>query len=219
MFGKRWVALSAAAAIGLSGCGAKSIRPIVDPATSVAGGVNYEADVQQCQQLAEQVNPSGRLVAGLLLGAALGAASGALIGNAYNRPGAGAAYGAGLGAAYGGVAGGAGGAQTMQDVVRNCLFRRGYAVLEGPQGLMSNPAIPASAPAAGGQLPPVRMVATPATAAPQPIVPATAAPAMAAPAPAISDAGVICRIGNLTLARSASACAASGGLAIAPLVK
>jgi hypothetical protein len=213
MRAKRWVAVSAAAAIVVSGCGANRIRPIIDPATSVAGGVNYETDVQQCQQLAEQVNPSGRLVAGLLLGAALGAASGALVGNAYNRPGAGAAYGAGLGAAYGGAqAGGVSGAVTMQDVVRNCLFRRGYAVLEGPQGLMSNPVIPASAPAAAGQLPPVRMVAAPATEAPQPIAPAVAAPSA-------SDAGVICRIGTLTLARSASACAASGGIAVAPLAR
>jgi len=214
MRAKPWVAVSVAAAIIVSGCGANRIRPIIDPATSVAGGVNYETDVQQCQQLAEQVNPSGRLVAGLLLGAALGAASGALVGNAYNQPGAGAAYGAGLGAAYGGVAGGASGAVTMQDVVRNCLFRRGYAVLEGPQGLMSNPVIPASAPAAAGELPPVRMVAAPATAAPQPI-----APAAAAAAPAAGDAGVICRIGNLTLARSTSACAAAGGVAVAPLAR
>ncbi|WP_225769396.1 glycine zipper family protein [Inquilinus sp. Marseille-Q2685] len=209
MRAKRWVAVSAAVAIVVSGCGAKGIRPIIDPATSVAGGVNYETDVQQCQQLAEQVNPSGRLVAGLLLGAALGAASGALIGNAYNRPGAGAAYGAGLGATYGGVAGGASGAQTMQDVVRNCMFRRGYAVLEGPQGLMSNPVIPASAPAAT-----VQPAVVPATAASQPIVPAAAA--TAAP---VGDPGVICRIGNLTLARSTSACAAAGGVAVAPLAR
>jgi outer membrane lipoprotein SlyB len=87
----------AVAALGLAGC-ADRVRPIIDPATSVAGGRNYEYDVSQCQQIAKQVDAGGRTVGGALVGGAVG--------------------------------GGASAADSTQNIVRNCMIRRGYAVLD-----------------------------------------------------------------------------------------
>jgi len=116
-------------AFGIAGC-AQQVRPIIDPATSVAGGRNYEYDVAQCQQLAEQVNAGGRTVGGALLGAGVGAAGGAIIGAFTGNAGEGAAIGAGVGGLTGAVGGGASAANSTQNVVRNCMIRRGYAVLD-----------------------------------------------------------------------------------------
>jgi outer membrane lipoprotein SlyB len=115
--------------LGLAAC-ARQVRPIIDPATSVAGGRNYEFDVSQCQQLADQVDTGGRTVGGALVGGAVGAAGGAIIGAFTGNVGQGAAIGAGVGGLTGGVGGAASGATSTRDVVRNCMMRRGYAVLD-----------------------------------------------------------------------------------------
>lgn len=122
-------AIFAVAALGLAGC-ADRVRPIIDPATSVAGGRNYEYDVQQCQQIAKQVDAGGRTVGGALVGGAVGAAGGAIIGAFTGNVGRGAAIGAGVGGLSGAVGGGASAANSSQNIVRNCMIRRGYAVLD-----------------------------------------------------------------------------------------
>jgi hypothetical protein len=128
--GLNWNAAALAVlAVGLAGC-AEEVRPIIDPATSVAGGRNYEYDLGQCQQLAKQVDSGGRTVGGALLGGAVGAAGGAIIGAFTGNAGRGAAIGAGVGGLSGAVGGGASAANSTQNVVRNCMIRRGYAVLD-----------------------------------------------------------------------------------------
>lgn len=122
-------AVFAVVALGLAAC-ADQVRPIIDPATSVAGGRNYEYDLAQCQQLAKQVDAGGRTVGGALLGAGVGAAGGAIIGAFTGNAGRGAAIGAGVGGLSGAVGGGASAANSTQNVVRNCMIRRGYAVLD-----------------------------------------------------------------------------------------
>ena len=122
-------AVFAVVALGLAGC-ADQVRPIIDPATSVAGGRNYEYDLGQCQQLAKQVDAGGRTVGGALVGAGVGAAGGAIIGAFTGNVGRGAAIGAGVGGLTGGVGGAASGATSTRDVVRYCMARRGYAVLD-----------------------------------------------------------------------------------------
>ncbi|MGK9164677.1 hypothetical protein KXR53_00180 [Inquilinus limosus] len=116
-------------ALGLAAC-AQQVRPIIDPATSVAGGRNYEYDLAQCQQLAQQVDAGGRTVGGALAGGAIGAAGGAIIGAFTGNAGRGAAIGASVGGLSGAVGGGASAATSTRDVVRNCMARRGYAVLD-----------------------------------------------------------------------------------------
>lgn len=123
----RWVAISLA--IGLAAC-AEQVRPIIDPATSVGGGRNYEYDVAQCQDLARQVDAGGRTVGGALIGGAIGAAGGAIIGAFTGNVGGGAAIGASMGGLTGGVGGAGSAAASTENVVRNCMARRGYAVLD-----------------------------------------------------------------------------------------
>lgn len=125
------VSLCIVALVLAPGCAATDIRPVIDPRSSVKQGADYEADLRECQELAEGVRPEGSAAAGLIVGALLGAALGAVTG----APSANAGLGAGLGAATGGIAGGAGGALSAAhshgDVVRRCLAGRGYAVLDG----------------------------------------------------------------------------------------
>lgn len=115
-----------AAAFGLlllaacEGSGA-SYRPIVDGPMGDA----YEADLSQCQQLAEQRGyASGEAATNTGISAAVGAAVGAITGGL-----SGAATGAGIGAV-----GGAGGSalsisQQRKQIVINCMQGRGYRVL------------------------------------------------------------------------------------------
>ncbi|HET7361944.1 MAG TPA: hypothetical protein VFJ70_00090 [Burkholderiales bacterium] len=88
-------------ALSLAGC---AYRPVVDPKTS-RHPENYETDLAECRQLAEQgAHPGGS------------AAGGALVG-------------AGGGAVLGGAKGAGSGENEQRAMVRNCMKGRGYAVL------------------------------------------------------------------------------------------
>lgn len=122
-------AASALVLLSVVAC-ADQTRPVVDPTTSVQGGVNYERDLVECQSLARQTSPGEQAVrsgaGGAALGAALGAIGGALTGgNIGFAAGMGAAAGAATGAAAGGVSGSA----EQEQIVKNCMRNRGYSVL------------------------------------------------------------------------------------------
>ena len=110
-----------AAVLIASVAGCASYRPVMD-----MKGVNsaqYEADLADCQRVAEQVDVGKHAAIGGAALAVFGAALGAAIGggrSGYARSGAaiGAVQGVGTGAAQGA------GAQRM--VVINCLRGRGY---------------------------------------------------------------------------------------------
>jgi len=94
-------------------------KPIVD--TYNVDMVQYEKDLAQCEDIAEQV-ASGEITAkSAAFGAGVGAAYGAVGGSV------------GTGAATGAVTGTAGGLLKSDDekarVTKNCLRHRGYAVL------------------------------------------------------------------------------------------
>ncbi|HZS82367.1 MAG TPA: hypothetical protein VFA50_05825 [Stellaceae bacterium] len=114
------------AALFLTGC-AQSYQPIVD--MKGVDPAQYQQDLAECRQYAEEVSPAGEAAAsgagGALLGGALGAIAGAFGGGA----GSGAAVGASIGAAGGSASGGLHGAAAQKQVIANCLRHRGYAVL------------------------------------------------------------------------------------------
>lgn len=103
-------------ALLLQACASK---PIVD--TYNIDMVQYEKDLAQCEDIAEQVE-SGKITASsAAFGAGVGAAYGVIGGNIGNA------------AAAGAVSGGAGGLLKQDNekakVTKNCLRYRGYAVL------------------------------------------------------------------------------------------
>lgn len=108
-------------ALLLAGC-ASSNRVIVDPQ-----GVNqaqYQKDLAQCRQVADQVQTGRDTGEGAVGGAVIGGLLGAIFGNSHS-----AAVGAGAGAVVGG-AGKAGDAQQEKEkVLKNCMRGRGYRVL------------------------------------------------------------------------------------------
>lgn len=114
--------LSLAFLANLSGCAVQQYRPIVDSGVSKG---SYEADLTDCQQLAERRpaanNAAGGAAAGAILGALLGAAVG-LRGNDIGRVAA-------WGAASGGVNGAAYGVAEQKAIVSRCMAGRGYNVV------------------------------------------------------------------------------------------
>lgn len=98
------VLLSGAVILGGCANAGASYRPIIDYRASTNGGANYNADVADCQQYAQQVDTAGQAMAGAVVGVT-GAISGA--------------------------AGGAGqGIQSQQDTARRCMAGRSYSVLQ-----------------------------------------------------------------------------------------
>ena len=110
------------ASLLLGGCATEQYRPVVD--SGVSRG-NYDADVDDCQQLAAQrpvaANAGGGAAAGAILGALLGAAVG-LRGNDVARVAA-------WGAANGGVNGAAYGVAEQRAIISRCMAGRGYNVV------------------------------------------------------------------------------------------
>ncbi len=86
---------------------------------------NYEDDVADCQNLANQ-RPAAAPAAG---GAAVGAIIGALLGAAVGLRGDDVAKVAAWGAASGGLNGAAYGAEEQQAIVSRCMAGRGYNVV------------------------------------------------------------------------------------------
>ena len=90
-------------------------------------GVNpaqYQADLNECQAYAQQVDTGGNVGGNAAGGAVVGGAIGAIFGGPE-----GAARGAGAGAVTGGARGVEQTAGERHQVVANCLRRRGYSVL------------------------------------------------------------------------------------------
>jgi outer membrane lipoprotein SlyB len=98
-------------------------NPIIDPKTS-HHPENFQSDLAECRQFAEQT-PAGGDVAG---GAAIGAAIGAGFAVATGHPDS-AGRSAGGGAVLGGARGAGNSNREKKMIVRNCLKGRGYAVL------------------------------------------------------------------------------------------
>ena len=84
----------------------------------------YQSDLYDCQQYAEQVPVGGRTAKSSVGGAVVGGALGAIVGNSDT-----AAKGAGVGPVTGAVKGASSGYRQKQRVVKNCLRGRGYRVL------------------------------------------------------------------------------------------
>ncbi len=115
-------ALVLAAAVLCSGCATTQYRPVVD--SGVSRG-NYEDDVADCQNLANQRPAAANAAAGATVGAVFGALLGAAVGLRGNDIGLVAAWGA----ANGGINGAAYGAAEQQAIVSRCMAGRGYDVL------------------------------------------------------------------------------------------
>jgi len=107
----------------LSACASK---PIID--TKGVDMVQYQADLEDCVLVAEQVQTGNTIAksagAGAAAGAALGVVTSVITGDV---------SAIGYSAAYGGVGGGTAGAfeadNEKAQVIKNCLRNRGYAVL------------------------------------------------------------------------------------------
>jgi hypothetical protein len=107
----------------LTACASK---PIVD--TKGVDMVQYQEDLQDCAEIAEQVDTTNQVAKSAAAGAAVGAAFGVVTSVI-----TGDASAIGYSAAYGGVGGGSAGAFEADDekamVIKNCLRNRGYVVL------------------------------------------------------------------------------------------
>jgi hypothetical protein len=102
----------------LSGC-AGTPRPIID--AKGADMDQYQADLAECEQYADEVDVAGGMARSAVVGAILGAAMGAITGDLGPA--------AGLGAIGGGAGAGLEETRVKQSVVKECLRGRGYRVL------------------------------------------------------------------------------------------
>lgn len=107
----------------LSACASK---PIID--TQGVDLVQYQEDLQDCAEIAEQINTGAAVAKSAGAGAAVGAAFGVVTSVITGDTSA-----IGYSAAYGAVGGGSSGAFKADDekaqVIKNCLRNRGYSVL------------------------------------------------------------------------------------------
>jgi hypothetical protein len=108
--------------VGIAGCATTQYRPVVD--SGVSRG-NYEEDVAECQNLANQ-RPAAASAAG---GAGAGAVLGALLAVAVGLRGSDVSNVAAWGAASGGIQGAAYGSAEQQAIVARCMAGRGYNVV------------------------------------------------------------------------------------------
>ncbi|MDZ4730586.1 MAG: hypothetical protein SH820_11660 [Xanthomonadales bacterium] len=107
----------------LAACASK---PIID--TQGVDLVQYQEDLQDCGEIAEQINTGAAVAKSAGAGAAVGAAFGVVTSVITGDTSA-----IGYSAAYGAVGGGSSGAFKADDekaqVIRNCLRNRGYSIL------------------------------------------------------------------------------------------
>lgn len=116
------IAVAAITVALLSGCAPVPYRPIVDTGTPKG---NYDADLQDCQDVASAVQPANTAAAGAVAGAVLGALLGAAVGLKGHYVANVAAFGAVDGAAHGLVYG----SVEWTGVVNRCMSGRGYNVI------------------------------------------------------------------------------------------
>ncbi len=101
-------------------------KPIID--SKGVDMVQYQADLQDCAQIAEQVQTGKQIAkstgAGAAAGAAVGVVTSVITGDVSDI-----AYSAAYGAAGGGSAGAFKADEEKATVIKNCLRNRGYSVL------------------------------------------------------------------------------------------
>lgn len=117
-----------ALAAGLIGCANQApIRPVID--TKNVNISDMEADLKSCNTYAGVRDPMAAAMNGAVAGALVGAAFGAITGQMYGDPG----YGAKVGAQYGALSGGVAQVVTSDaeqtNIVKRCMYGRGYTVL------------------------------------------------------------------------------------------
>ena len=110
----------------LFACAGRQSAPGGGPIVDMKGvdPARYQADLGECRQYANQVDVAGQAGTTAAGGAVVGGLIGAIVDG-----GEGAARGAGVGAVGGGAQGTVRGLEERQQVVKNCLRNRGYAVL------------------------------------------------------------------------------------------
>ena len=114
-------------AFALAGCVSPSERVIVDTRDVDMG--KYQAHQQECMEFVRQV-PVGKEVAkSMLIAGAAGGALGAIFGGWGGEAGRAAATGAGTGVVVAGLPKAEEGWKEQRQVMRNCMERRGYVVL------------------------------------------------------------------------------------------
>ena len=97
-------------------------KPIID--TKNVNLAQYDSDLAECQNYADDVAVAQKAVSGAIAGAAVGGVFGAVLGNTNT-----AKRGAGVGAVGGGARGLGDGLHERDQVIKNCLHGRGYRVL------------------------------------------------------------------------------------------
>ena len=111
-------------AASFTGCAGKAGKPIVD--MKGVDPYQYEEDLAQCSEYADEVAVAEKAVGGAVAGAVVGGALGAIWdGNRGSSPERGAASGA----VVGGAGGLGSGVNERNNVVKNCMRGRGYSVL------------------------------------------------------------------------------------------
>ncbi len=103
--------------LALTGC-ARHGKVIIDPQGVDMG--QYQADLAQCKQVAEQVE--SKTAGGIVGGAIVGTVIGKILGGSGEHAGQ-------LGALSGGLKGAGATRRERTRVVKNCLYNRGYQVL------------------------------------------------------------------------------------------
>lgn len=109
--------------LALAGCASEAGRGVIIDRQGV-DMAQYERDLAECTQYAEEVRAAEKVAANAAGGAVVGGAVGAV-----SRGSSGAKDGAAVGAIVGGAQGTRGAWREQQQVVRNCLEGRGYRVL------------------------------------------------------------------------------------------
>jgi outer membrane lipoprotein SlyB len=107
----------------LTACASK---PIID--TLGVDLVQYQEDLQDCAEIAEQVGVAGQVAKSAGAGAAAGAGIG-LVTSVITGDASAIAYSAAYGAVGGGTAGAFEADEEKANVIKNCLRNRGYVVL------------------------------------------------------------------------------------------
>ena len=110
----------------LAGCATAptTYTPVIDM-QRVSDQAQYNTDLYQCQQYANQIDAARGAAAGAVLGAVIGVGVGLLFG----LRGQALAQVAGVGALSGGVNVAAEAGRSVVQIVNNCMAGRGYAVL------------------------------------------------------------------------------------------
>ena len=113
--------------LALVACVSPAERVIVD--TRNVDMTKYQAHQKECTEFVKQVPVGKEVVKGMLIAGAAGAALGGIFGSWGGEAGRAAATGAGTGIVAAGLPKAEEGWREQRRVMKNCLERRGYVVL------------------------------------------------------------------------------------------